>query len=84
MTSDPAGLQLNCSLTVQNYPQSPRAQRVVLWLKLTEVEEDEFGLDGGTQFDDEGDGDVDHQQPQHHPLQLPHQAQPGGGAETHT
>lgn len=34
---------------------------------LTKVEEDEFGLDGRTEFDDEGNGDVDDQQPQHDP-----------------
>lgn len=44
--------------------------------ELTEVEEDELGLDGRAQLDDEGNGNVDEQQPQHHPLQLPHHAQP--------
>lgn len=54
---------------------------------LTEVEEDEFGLDGWTEFDDEGDGDVNDEQPQHDPLQLPHHPQPeggGGGADYYT
>lgn len=44
--------------------------------ELTEVEEDEFGLDGRTQFDDEGDGHIDDQQPQHQPPQLPQKTQP--------
>lgn len=44
--------------------------------ELTKIEEDEFGLDGGTQFDNKGDGDVDHQQPQHQPLQPPQESQP--------
>lgn len=50
-----------------------------LWFQpptLTEVEEDEFGLDGRTQFDDEGDGDVNEQQPQQDSPQLPQQSQP--------
>lgn len=38
--------------------------------RLTEVEEDEFGLDGRTQFDDDGDGGVDKQQPHDQPPQL--------------
>lgn len=45
--------------------------------RLTEVEEDEFGLDGRTQFDDDGDGGVDEQQPHDQPPQLRQQAQPG-------
>ena len=49
---------------------------------LTEVEEDEFGLDGGKEFDEEGDGDIDDQQHQHDPLQLPHQPQPEDTSDT--
>lgn len=48
---------------------------------LTKVEEDEFGLDGRTQFDDQRDGDVDDQQPQHDPPQLPQQTQPEEGLQ---
>lgn len=44
--------------------------------ELTKIEEDEFGLDGGTQLDNKGDGDVDQQQPQHQPLQPPQESQP--------
>lgn len=43
---------------------------------LTKIEEDEFGLDGGTQFDNKGDGDVDQQQTEHHPFQPPQESQP--------
>lgn len=49
---------------------------VQVQLKLTKVEEDEFGLDGGEELDDEGDGDIDEEQHHHHPLYLSQQPQP--------
>lgn len=56
-----------------------------LWFRprtLTEVEEDEFGLDGRAQLDNEGDGDVNEQQPQQDSPQLPQQSQPEERRET--
>lgn len=50
---------------------------------LTEVEEDEFGLDGRTEFDEDGNGDVEDQQPRHHSLQFPRQTQPESRETNH-